>query len=241
MTTERTPDGSAGGLPDAVLWDMDGTLLDSEKLWDVAMIELALELGIVMTHELRRSTLGNSMRGALSKVFDAAAIDEPARDYDRWSQWLRDRVSELFDGAIPWRPGAVEALDTVAGLGIAMVLVTNTERGLTELALRTIGRERFTATICGDEVPAGKPAPDIYLAAAALVGADPSRCLAVEDSPTGTQAATSAGCPTLVVPSEMPVPDGPRRTFRDGLIGLDATALAHAFGVRDGSWETDTS
>lgn len=235
-------------LPRAVLWDMDGTLLDSEKLWDVAMAELAGELGVTMTVELRQSTLGNSMVGALGKLFAAAGVAEPDRDHDRWAQWLRDRVAELFSDGIPWRPGADAALDTVAALGIPMILVTNTERGLTERALPTIGKHRFADTFCGDEVEHGKPAPDLYIAAARAAGAQPSQFLAIEDSPTGAEAATAAGCPTLVVPSDAVVPDGPGRTFRDGLVGLDIADIVaawHPFMARDRtrstSWDTDPS
>ena len=89
-----------------------------------------------------------------------------------------------------------------------MVLVTNTVRELTEVALETIGRGRFTTTVCGDEVVVGKPAPDPYLRAAELLGVPSADCLAVEDSPTGAQAASAAGCPTLVVESAAPVEPG---------------------------------
>ncbi len=208
---------------------MDGTLLDSEKLWDVAMAELAERLGATMTTELRQSTLGNSMTGAMTKLFVAAGTAESDRDFDGQAQWLRDRVAELFLGGIPWRPGADAALDTVASLGIPIILVTNTERDLTERALPTIGKHRFAHTLCGDEVPNGKPAPDLYLAAAEAAGVTPAQCLAIEDSPTGTEAATAAGCPTLVVPSDAEVPPGAGRTFRDGLVGLDIADVVTAW------------
>jgi HAD superfamily hydrolase (TIGR01509 family) len=221
-------------LPRAVLWDMDGTLLDSEKLWDVAMADLAAELGTTMTQELRQSTLGNSMTNALDRLFDAAGIAEADRDHDREAQWLRDRVTELFAGGIPWRDGARDALELIAGLAIPMVVVTNTDRVLTEKALPTIGPERFVATFCGDEVPHGKPAPDLYLAAAAHLGLAPSQCLVIEDSPTGSAAAAAAGCPTLVVPSDAPVPAAPGRVLRESLVGLDVDTLAEVFRLADG-------
>ncbi|MEH3155087.1 MAG: HAD family phosphatase [Gordonia paraffinivorans] len=226
-------------LPRAVLWDMDGTLLDSEKLWDVAMADLATRLGTTMTPELRQSTLGNSMVDALNRLFDAAGVPDADRDHDREAQWLRDRVTELFADGIPWRPGARDALDTVAGLGIPMALVTNTERVITEKALPTVGAERFAATFCGDEVPSGKPAPDLYLAASAYLGVAPSACLVVEDSPTGSAAAAAAGCPTLVVPSDAPVAAAEGRVLRDSLVGLDAETLAEVFGLAGGVADPD--
>ncbi|MGZ8179641.1 HAD family hydrolase [Williamsia sp. SKLECPSW1] len=232
MSDQPRPD--VRDLPRAVLWDMDGTLLDSEKLWDIAMADVAERLGTTMTTELRQSTLGNSMTNALDRVFDAADIAPDDRDHDGEAQWLRDRVTELFAAGIPWRPGARDALDTVAGLGIPMALVTNTDRVLTDKALPTVGADRFVATFCGDEVPAGKPAPDLYLAAASRLRLAPSQCLVVEDSPTGSTAAAAAGCPTLVVPSDAPVPPADGRVLRDSLVGLDAEILAEVFRLAGG-------
>ena len=104
-----------------------------------------------------------------------------------------------------------ELLEALAAEGTPMALVTNTQRALTDRALNSIGHEYFSATVCGDEVPHGKPAPDAYERAAALLDLPPSACLAVEDSVTGTAAAEGAGCPVLVVPNDVAVPRGPRR------------------------------
>lgn len=204
---------------------MDGTLLDSERLWDVAVAELATRHGFVMTSQLRESTLGNSMNDALDKVYDAAGLAIADRRYGADERWLLDRVAELFAQDLPWRAGAAAALEMIAAAGYPMALVTNTVRELTELTLDTLGRHFFTATVCGDEVAAGKPAPDPYLRAAELLDLDPAQCRAVEDSPTGTISATAAGCHTLVVPSTVDVPAGPRREFRTTLAGLTLADL----------------
>ncbi|MGV9711295.1 HAD family hydrolase [Gordonia sp. NPDC003424] len=215
--------------PAAVLWDMDGTLLDSEPLWDIAMEDLALRHGIVMTPALRETTLGNSLGDAITKVHVAADVAPHDRDLVADGRWMLDHVAVLFRKDLPWRPGAAAALDLVAAAGLPMVLVTNTVRELVEVALETLGPQRFTATVCGDEVPQGKPAPDLYLKAASLIGLRIDQCLAVEDSPTGTIAATTAGCPTLVVPSAAPVPAGNLRTFRETLVGLTVDDLTDAW------------
>lgn len=204
---------------------MDGTLLDSERLWDIAVAELAARHGYVITAEVRDSTLGNSMDDALEKVYDAAGLTGAHRDHDRDERWLLDRVAQLFAADLPWRPGARETLELVAAAGIPMALVTNTVRELTEQALDTIGRHFFAATVCGDEVSIGKPAPEPYLKAAQLLGVNPRNCRAVEDSPTGTASATAAGCATLVVPSRAPVTSGPLREFRTSLVGLTLDEL----------------
>ena len=106
-----------------------------------------------------------------------------------------------------------------------ILLVTNTRRGLTERALDSIGRHYFVASVCGDEVPRGKPAPDPYQRAAAMLGLAPAHCLAIEDSVTGATSAEDAGCPVLVVPNDVEVPASPRRHHVTSLAGIDLARL----------------
>ena len=113
--------------------------------------------------------------------------------------------------------------------GVPMALVTNTRRELTENALNSIGRQYFSVTVCGDEVPEGKPAPDVYLRAAELLGVTAGDCLAIEDSVTGTAAAEAAGCPVLVVPNEVEVPGSPRRSHASSLTGLGLPQLRQIY------------
>ncbi|MFC7449770.1 HAD family hydrolase [Rhodococcus daqingensis] len=213
----------------AVLWDMDGTLLDSEKLWDVAMHELAAELGGVMTPSTRHSIIGASGPDALAAIFAALELDPTPAAIAEAASWVNGRVTELFSLGIPWRPGAREALGAVRGSGLRTALVTNTERVLAEQALDTLGREHFDVTVCGDEVPRGKPQPDPYLRAAELLGIAPEHCLAVEDSPTGSAAAEAAGCAVLVVPCEVAVETGPRRVHRASLEGIGESGFVSAW------------
>ncbi|MFT4086281.1 MAG: HAD family phosphatase [Gordonia sp. (in: high G+C Gram-positive bacteria)] len=218
-------------LPAAVLWDMDGTLLDTEPIWDVAMERLAQRHGVVMTPELRDATLGNNAVDALTKVFDAAHLPESGRDFEGEEAWMVEYVVGLFAAGLPWRPGAQDALAMIAAAEIPMLIVTNTQREVADVCFQTIGADRFLTTVCGDEVAVGKPAPDIYLRAAELAGAHPRDCLAVEDSPTGAAASHAAGVPTIVVPSAVPVPRASKRTFRDSLVGLALDDLAAALAV----------
>ncbi|MBF6417016.1 HAD-IA family hydrolase, partial [Nocardia cyriacigeorgica] len=88
------------------------------------------------------------------------------------------------------------------------------------------------ASVCGDEVPHGKPEPDVYLRAAELLGLDPKTCVAVEDSPTGVAAAEAAGCAVLVVPCEIAVPEAPIRTQRDSLVALTMADLGAVLDTR---------
>jgi HAD superfamily hydrolase (TIGR01509 family) len=190
---------------------MDGTIVDSEKLWDIAIQELYTRHGGVLDQQVRDATVGGSSESVMRIVYDDLGLDpEPARMAET-ADWLHDYVGELFEAGLPWRDGARELLDALALAGVPMALVTNTRRGLTEKALNSIGRQYFTATVCGDEVIDGKPAPDPYLRAAELLDVDPADCLAIEDSVTGTDSAEAAGCPVLVVPNDVEVPGSARR------------------------------
>jgi HAD superfamily hydrolase (TIGR01509 family) len=209
----------------AVLFDMDGTLVDSEKLWDISMHELYARLGGVLTPQVRASTIGGSAESVMATVFaDLGLEPEPAAMAES-ADWLHERTGELFEAGLPWLTGARELLDALLAEGIPMALVTNTRRALTEQALKSIGAHHFSVSVCGDEVAHAKPAPDIYARAAQLLGYAPAECLAIEDSVTGSAAAESAGCPVLVVPNDVEVPGGPRRRHIDSLTGLSVTDL----------------
>lgn len=208
-----------------MLWDMDGTLVDSEKLWDVSMHALYARMGAVLTPEVRESTLGGSAETVMRIVYDDVGLEPDPVAMAESEDWLHDYTGDLFEQGLPWRPGAQELLDRLLTAGIPMALVTNTRRDLAERALESIGRHYFSVTVCGDEVPSGKPAPDPYLRAAELLGLPAERCLAVEDSVTGTASAEAAGCPVLVVPNDMAVPHGPRRRHVESLTLLDVADL----------------
>ncbi len=220
--------GTAAHQVAAVLWDMDGTLVDSEKVWTVALRETARWLGGELTAAGRAAVVGATRSDTVAAVFDDLGLVPDPDAMAEAGQWLVRRTAELFAAGLRWRPGARQALGTVRAAGRPTALVTNTERDLTELALDGIGREHFTVTVCGDEVPRGKPEPDVYLRAAELLGVPIASCIAIEDSPTGVLAAERAGATVLVVPCQVPVPDGPRRVSRASLVGLTPADLVDA-------------
>jgi HAD superfamily hydrolase (TIGR01509 family) len=221
----------------AVLWDMDGTLVDSEKLWDVAMDALYARLGGVLTAEMRAATVGGSADTTMRIVYADLGLRPDPAAMAASAHWLYDYAGELFDAGVPWCDGAREMLDTLAAQDIPMAMVTNTPRSLAERALRTIGRQYFSAVVCGDEVAQGKPAADPYRRAAALLDVGPKCCLAVEDSPTGAAAAEAAGCPVLVVPNAVAVPAGPRRHQVVSLTGLGVADLRDIYAELAGLGE----
>jgi HAD superfamily hydrolase (TIGR01509 family) len=209
----------------AVLWDMDGTLVDSEKLWDVSLRALYERLGGVLTPEVRDTTVGSSAEGLMRIVYADLGLEPDPAAMAESSDWLHDYTGELFEQGLTWLPGAREMLDALTAAGVPMALVTNTRRTLTERALKSIGAHYFSVSVCGDEVEYAKPAPDPYLRAAHLLGVAPGHCLAIEDSVTGSEAAEAAGCPVLVVPNDVEVPDGPRRRHIASLAEADVEAL----------------
>ncbi len=211
---------SAG--PDAVLFDMDGTLLDSEKIWDIGLDQLAAHLGGQLSPAARESMLGSPIGLSVRLVHEDLGVDaDPAES----TAYLLDCVAAIFADDLHWRAGARELVTAVGAAGLPTGLVTSTVRRLTDVALDWMGRELFTVSVCGDETPTQKPTPAPYLRAAELLGLEPARCLAVEDSPIGIASAEAAGLAVLAVPSEVAIQPGPKRVLRRDLVGADLDAL----------------
>jgi len=206
---------------------MDGTLLDSEKLWDIPLYEYAEKLGGTLSLETRHAMVGTNVPKTLSLLYGDIGYEPTPEDLTDAAVWIARRTEEVFRAGLPWRPGAVDALRAVRDSGVPMALVTSTERSLTEVALDTIGRDLFDVTVCGDEVDGlNKPLPEPYLKAARLLGVEASDCVAIEDSPTGVSSAVAAGCTVLVVPCDVEVDPGERRIFRESLVGVDLDVLS---------------
>lgn len=207
----------------AVLFDMDGTLVDSEKVWTVGLHELAAHLGGRLSDAARAAMVGTNMPRSMQILHD----DLGRTDLDAADSvaWLERRMAELFADGLVWQPGARELLDAVYAAGIPAALVTATRRSLVETALGTIGRHYFAAVVCGDDIPQTKPDPAPYRRAAELLGADPARCVAIEDSPTGLASAVGAGCVVLGIPSEVDLAGIPGITLADSLTKVDVAYL----------------
>ena len=218
------PGNSAVEELGGVLFDMDGTLVDSERLWTVAMDRVAVQLGGDMSPAVRASMVGQPVPAAVELLL--ADLGSSA-DAASTTALLLAITAEVFAEDLLWQPGAQELIDAIRDAGLRTALVTNSPRSLVDVALDLLGDHRFDATICGDEVTRGKPDPDPYLQAMDLLGLTAAQCLAVEDSPSGTAAAVAAGIPVLVVPSEVEVPEGPGRIFATSLLGATVEELQH--------------
>jgi HAD superfamily hydrolase (TIGR01509 family) len=213
---------NTGHTLQAVLFDMDGTLLDSEKIWDVALDDLAAWLGGELSMSARHRMVGSSLARSVAILHSDLGIEA---DPESSGGFLTERTAELFGTDLTWKPGARELLAAVRAAGIPAALVTSTHRRLTEIALDTLGRDNFAATVCGDEVRRPKPHPDPYLRAVELLGVEPGGSVAIEDSPLGLAAAEAAGCVVLAVPSEVVIEPAPTRFIRPSLDGITVADL----------------
>ena len=212
--------------PSAVCLDMDGTLVDTERLWDVAVYELAEQMGRPLDDATRERTLGNSLQGFFDILGEYTGHTIRGEEYERLAHQLNSRVTELMREDLRWRPGARELLDDIAATGTPVALVTNTTTDVARVPLGFIDSSRFDAVVTGDMVDDPKPATDPYLLACRLLGAEPGSAVAVEDSVTGATAAVAAGCRVLYVPSTEGQPDVVGAHTHDTLSGVDTAALS---------------
>ncbi|MFC4065409.1 HAD family hydrolase [Actinoplanes subglobosus] len=210
-----------------MLFDMDGTLVDSERLWGVALAELAVVAGGVLSDAARLAMVGTSMARSMEIFRDDLGL--PGRPEAPDVEWLTVRVQELFAGGLVWRPGAMELLHAVRAAGLPVALVTSTGRRLVEVALKTLGPENFDVIVCGDEVLRPKPDPEPYRTAAGLLGVPIASCVAIEDSPSGVASALAAGAVVLAVPAELALEPVDGVHLRPTLAGVDVAHLAALF------------
>ena len=209
-------------VPAAVLWDMDGTLGDTEPYWFDIEFELVAEAGGTWTDADAHSLVGFDLLASAHELRTRGGVRlEPLDVVER----LLDGVIARVADQLPWRPGAPELLAECVDAGIPCVLVTMSWRRLADAVIASAPPGSFVGSITGDEVRNGKPDPEPYLAAAAMLGVDPADCVAIEDSPTGVASALAAGCATLGVPHVVPVAAAPGLTLVDSLVGIDLAAL----------------
>jgi HAD superfamily hydrolase (TIGR01509 family) len=219
-TTRPVP--PAGAPLQAVLFDMDGLLVDSEPLWFEVESQVMAQLGGDWAEADQQALLGGSLPRTVSYLLARAERPASAQDVGRW---LVDGMTALLASRGPRvLPGAAELLAEVRGAGISHALVTSSERPIMDAVLRHL-RLSFDATVCADDVRRGKPHPEPYQRGAALLGADPRYCVALEDSPNGVAAAEAAGCQVVAVPSLVPIAGRPGRTVAASLSEVDLATL----------------
>jgi HAD superfamily hydrolase (TIGR01509 family) len=185
---------------DAVVFDLDGLLIDSEQVWDRARQELARERGGLWTESASRDMMGMSSIEWSRYMHDVIGVTDAPEEI---SAAVVQRLDRIYREELPLFDGAVDAVERLAAhwpLGLA----SSSNRELIDLVLELSDMERFFhATVSSEEVPRGKPAPDVYLEAARRLGVAADRCAAIEDSENGILAAKAAGMPVVAIPNPL--------------------------------------
>ncbi|MGQ4436154.1 MULTISPECIES: HAD family hydrolase [unclassified Streptomyces] len=215
----RTAEGSA---LQAVLLDMDGTLVDTEGFWWDVEVEVFATLGHTLDDSWRHVVVGGPMTRSAGFLIEATGADITLAEL---SVLLNSGFEDRIGRTLPLMPGAARLLAELAEYEIPTALVSASHRRIIDRVLTLLGPQHFTLTIAGDEVTRTKPYPDPYLLAAAGLGVDPARCAVVEDTATGVAAAEAAGCLVVAVPSVAPIAPADRRTVVSSLEVVDLAFL----------------
>ena len=216
--------------PAAVLWDMDGTLIDTEPYWMAAETEVVEAYGGTWTDEDARALVGADLIDAARQIAERASVPLPP---EAIVERLLDGVISRLHQGTPWRPGARELLAELVDAGVPCALVTMSWRRFVDPVIAQLPHGSFAAIVTGDEIDNGKPHPAPYLRAAALLGVEPADCVAIEDSPTGVRSALAAGCRVLGVPNVRSIDRQPGVMLAPTLEGVDLARLSRLRTAED--------
>ncbi|WP_037859589.1 HAD family hydrolase [Streptomyces sp. NRRL S-340] len=211
-----------GSALQAVLLDMDGTLVDTEGFWWDVEVEVFAALGHTLDEAWRHVVVGGPMTRSAGFLIEATGA---AITLAELSVLLNEGFEDRIDRALPLMPGAARLLAELSAHEIPTALVSASHRRIIDRVLASLGPHHFALSVAGDEVARTKPHPDPYLLAASRLGADPARCAVVEDTATGVAAAEAAGCRVIAVPSIAPIAPAPRRTVVSSLEEVDLPFL----------------
>lgn len=215
-------------LPAAVLWDMDGTIIDTEPYWIDAEIALATRDGGTWTHDDGLTLIGKALPESAEILRERAGVK--GSNDDIVDDLVRQVGHLLRTHGAEWQPGARELLAELNAAQVPCALVTMSYTSLADILVELLPPNTFTAVVTGDMVTHGKPHPEPYLKAAELLGVDPAQCIAIEDSPTGVASAEAAGARVIGVPHFVPIDATPNRSRVPSLtnVTLDIIARIHS-------------
>ena len=202
----------------AVLFDMDGLLIDSEPVWYDVESEVVTRLGGVWSHEHQAACIGGTLDASCRYII---GVTGSSVSVDELTTMLLEGMVEHFRAGLPLHAGALELVDAVRARGVPTALVSSSYRVLVDAALDFIGADRFDVSVVGDEISRGKPHPEPYLTACQKLLVDPAKCVALEDAASGVQSAEAAGCIVVAVPSVAPIEARPTRPVMASLTDID--------------------
>lgn len=200
----------------AVLWDMDGTLIDSEPVWIKAQTRMVGEHGGDWTYADGLTLVGTDMVVTAEALQRAGVRLSSQEIVDQ----LTDEVIAALGREVAWRPGAFELVQSVQAAGIPQAIVTTSSRAMTQLVAGALPEGAIKVIVAGEDVENGKPDPEPYLSAARSLGVEPRTCVAIEDSPTGLAAAIAAGVAAIGVPHDAVLANGGHWVRFDSLSGV---------------------
>ncbi|WP_373211271.1 HAD family hydrolase [Allofournierella massiliensis] len=201
---------------EAVLFDMDGLMFDTERMYQKAWLQAGRQMGAPMEPEIVDRLRGRNREGCARVCREAFGEDF---DFDAMRTACRALMARwIEEDGLPVKPGLYELLAELERRGIPAVLATSTTRDSAWSHLQRAKVDRyFLGAVCGDEVSHSKPDPEVFLKAAALAGRDPARCMVLEDSPAGVRAGAAAGCFTVMVP-DLTAPDEELKKLADEIL-----------------------
>lgn len=206
----------------AVLFDMDGTIIDSEHYWLSSEQQLASSVGATWTEQDGINLIGMSLYDSTRLIKQKLGLAEPPETI---IETLTNSVIEQLRGDLPWRPGALELLIDLKARGIKTALVTMSMRRMALAVVERAPAGSFDIVIAGDDVTHGKPHPEPYLMAAAELGVDIRDCIAFEDSISGLHSAEASGAIAVGVPNIVNLPEKPDRIIWPSLSGKSVIDL----------------
>lgn len=213
-------------LPAAVLWDMDGTIIDTEPLWMGAEEALVNRHGGTWTEADSLALVGSDLLEAAAYIRDKGDI--PMTPPQIVDHMVGEVLRGLADG-VTWQPGAAELLAELRTLGVPSALVTMSYRVLADAVVALLPSGTFQVVVVGDEVTNGKPHPEPYETAARRLGVDPADCVVVEDSPRGAASGLAAGARVVSIPNAVAAEPEPGMIVIDTLAGVRAADLLAMF------------
>lgn len=201
------PSATPGTLPDAVLWDMDGTIIDTEPQWFEAEVALARRHGGTWSQAMGDRLVGLALPDSIRIFRDLAGIRAPAEQLI--TEIIQEMVRLVRTGAAGWRPGARELLTSLERHEVPCALVTMSYQELADIVIEMLPEGTFDTVVTGDQVTNGKPHPEPYLLAAERLGVSIERTVALEDSVPGVTSAAAAGAWTIGIPAHQDIPESP--------------------------------
>lgn len=218
------PAPARDGCAHAVLFDLDGVLVDSEPVWYDVEGGLVERLGGTWGREHQARCIGGTVDATCRYILDLTGATVTVEEIQ--AEVMAGMVAH-YTTDLPVLDGALELVDAVRARGVRTALVSSSFRVLVDAALIKLGAHRFDATVAGDEVRVGKPQPEPYLTACAALGVAPARAVVVEDALNGVLSGEAAGCPVVVVPSVAPIEAAPGRHVVGSVRDIDPDWLVH--------------